>query len=427
MAEPISLASGLITFVVFALKTSTSLYEAVDSFKTSQRAIRELRSELSGLQAVLLSLQEAASNSTVKLDVLQVPLQRCGKACQEFEEVIAKCTAHSGGSRESFRDWAKIRYMGNTIEGFRRTLEVYKSTITIALGDANIRTSVVTVEVLQEYRQLIDDTVSDLRDHLQEINNKLESLTSQGPSLSIEDSNEVQRIQEEKESTQQCLLICADVAAHVDNTRPKVLENLSTPDDGYQSLMNTSRAQVSARAATAKTLQDCGRMLHSTTSKLEKYLREIENRLDTMDSTAIRPSQHQISEEASIREERDSIQKCIEIVGNASDQADQTRTNEFEDITMADDGHQVIVSTLGDLISARRITVGNRSIQWLGQMSDESLQKLSGDHRHFVPEKFERAQSGIVAEFGDRHGPGRKLEPDARSGANPVTAKERLT
>lgn len=241
--------------------------------------------------------------------------------------------------------------------------------------------------------------------------------------MSVEDFDEVQRIQEEKESAQQCLLICADVAAHVDSTRPKLIQNVSTPDDISESLVNMSRVQVSARAATAKVLEDCRRMLHSTTSSLEKYLQDLENRLNTMDPTVSRPSQR-VSDEEAIRAERASIQQCIEIVDQASDQAEKTRANEFEDITIADDGHQVIVSTFGELISARRITAGNRSIQWLGQMSDDSLQKLSRDNRRVIPEKSGRSQTGMVAEFKDRYGPQRKPEPAAQFGAGPGRAKE---
>ena len=41
--------------------------------------------------------------------------------------------------------------------------------------------------------------------------------------------------------------------------------------------------------------------------------------------------------------------------------------------SMADDGHQLILSSMADLISARRVTIGSRSTEWLGQMSDASL------------------------------------------------------
>ena len=66
---------------------------------------------------------------------------------------------------------------------------------------------------------------------------------------------------------------------------------------------------------------------------------------------------------------------------------------------MTDDGRQAIVSTIGDPISAKRITAGARSMQLMGQMSDESLQHFSRD-RHHATEKGPKTGGG----FEDRHG-----------------------
>ena len=52
--------------------------------------------------------------------------------------------------------------------------------------------------------------------------------------------------------------------------------------------------------------------------------------------------------------------------------------NQFEDICVADDGIQTISSTTGDLIQAKNISVGIRSVQCLGQLSDSSIQRVSG-------------------------------------------------
>jgi hypothetical protein len=49
----------------------------------------------------------------------------------------------------------------------------------------------------------------------------------------------------------------------------------------------------------------------------------------------------------------------------------------FEDVSTVEDAHLVIVSTRGDPISAKRISVGARTSEWLGQISDQSLQALS--------------------------------------------------
>lgn len=138
MADPLSTASALLTLVVFAFQSSTTLYQVVESFQTNKKTIRELKEELEALTEVLKSLQEAVADSDVDFTALKLPLLRCGKACKDFEAVIIKCTAHSGGARTSFRDWAKLQYMGDDIDGFRNMLAGYKSTINIALGDANM-------------------------------------------------------------------------------------------------------------------------------------------------------------------------------------------------------------------------------------------------------------------------------------------------
>jgi len=138
MADPVSAASGILTIVVFAFQSSKCLYEAVSSFQSNQRTIRDLKEELEALNEVLEFLRQTATDTDGDFTSLELPLRRCGRACEDFRKVIEKCTEHSGGSRTSFRDWAKLRYMGDDITGFKNVLASYKSTIIIALGDANM-------------------------------------------------------------------------------------------------------------------------------------------------------------------------------------------------------------------------------------------------------------------------------------------------
>lgn len=138
MAEPISLASGLLTLAVFAFQGSRSLYITVESFQTSRRAIRDLKEELEALNETLQSLQETIADDGAELEGLKLPLLRCGKACRDFEEIINKCVKHSGTERTSFRDWAKFMYMGEDIARFKATLGGYKDTICIAIGGATL-------------------------------------------------------------------------------------------------------------------------------------------------------------------------------------------------------------------------------------------------------------------------------------------------
>ncbi|KAH6614515.1 hypothetical protein B0J18DRAFT_413673 [Chaetomium sp. MPI-SDFR-AT-0129] len=145
MGDPISLASGLVALVTFALASSTLLYDTVQSYRSHPNNVRDLKDELGALTGVLRALSETVEqNKATDFTALKLPLLRCGNACREFDEVIAKCSSHSGGSKTSFRDWAKLKYMGDGIDEFRSMLAGYKSTINTALADANLRQSSVT-------------------------------------------------------------------------------------------------------------------------------------------------------------------------------------------------------------------------------------------------------------------------------------------
>lgn len=139
MAEPVGLASGILTLATFAFQCSVSLYETVDSFRSHLKRVRNLLDELEALNAVLAPLIDLVkSNPDVDLPSLDLPLLRCGNVCKEFQQEVLKCAARSNGGRTSFRGWARLRYMGDNIDDFRDLLAGYKATINIALTDVNL-------------------------------------------------------------------------------------------------------------------------------------------------------------------------------------------------------------------------------------------------------------------------------------------------
>lgn len=138
MAE-IGIASGVLALATFAFQASITLHSTIQSFQSHHKRVRDLTEELEALNGVLGPLNETLNAATgINLSALDLPLLRCGNACKEFREELLKCSSHSDGIRTSFRDWAKLRYMGDDIDGFRRLLAGYKSTIIIALTDANL-------------------------------------------------------------------------------------------------------------------------------------------------------------------------------------------------------------------------------------------------------------------------------------------------
>ncbi|OGM41919.1 hypothetical protein ABOM_009807 [Aspergillus bombycis] len=408
MAEALSLASSLVALAAFAFQTSKSLYQVVESFKSTKRVIRDLRFEIESLTQALATLEKAAVDNEAQLMALKLPLLRCGKTCKEFEGVINRCTSHSRDQRTSFRDWAKLQYMGGDITDLRTALAGYKATINIALGGATFRQAAVTVNVLEEYKQMIAEATSDLQDHLQGINERVRSIEETGhvPHSDID----LSIVREEKESTEQCLAICVQVSRYIEGAQMRL------PQDSHNVPMLTLHPVSSEGFDSTKAYRATDALLKDLRNKLSLNSQTLQARLSTLDSqlkacseVGTLSSREGTAKFDLIKEERDSIAQCLNICADASDIAQMARKNVYEDVASADDSHQLVVSTIGDLISAKHIITGARSVQWLGQMSDDTLQQLSRDQktRHREQEK-----SGTQTEhdgFSGRYGTGYQL------------------
>lgn len=141
MADPLSISSGVLALVTFAFHSSVTLYQTIRSFQSQDKTARALKNELGDLSSVLEALLETtSSNPDIDFTILKSPVLRCGKACEEYGELIARCTKHSKHSktRPSFRDWATQKYLQGDIDEFKDMLAGYKSTINIALAHANM-------------------------------------------------------------------------------------------------------------------------------------------------------------------------------------------------------------------------------------------------------------------------------------------------
>ena len=138
MAETVGVAATALALAQFAFQSSITLYQLLKSFGSHNSRVRDLESELNALSEVLSALAGTMEASKADMSTLKIPLQQCGNVCADFYKEIVKCSTHSNGTRTSFRDWAKLRYMGDDMDGFRRLISSYKLTISIALSDATL-------------------------------------------------------------------------------------------------------------------------------------------------------------------------------------------------------------------------------------------------------------------------------------------------
>ncbi|CRG91261.1 hypothetical protein PISL3812_08309 [Talaromyces islandicus] len=369
MAEPIGVASGLLTLAAFAFQSSVTLCETIKSFTSHPKRVRDLLEEIQALIEVLGPLNDRINATTeAGLSALNLPLKRCGDACKDFEKQILKCVSRSGDNRTSFRDWARLRYMSDDIDGFRRLLAGYKLTINVALTDASLRQSSATSESLESHKFLIETARDDLEAHLESIDDKLEQIMERAATESRSDSSELSLMKEERLSTEKCLQICASLSEHIDQLQVK------SKRGDYASSLPGSKA--SPENITNEGLQECKENLVRTAAKLETYMQELMIQMLTK-TEANMNSGEDLVDLKRLREEWETTRQCMEICSRA----DQLLK---ENVTTIDnygtgDAVQFMVSTSGQVIHGKNRGLGWRTRQVGGHISDDSVQQLSRD------------------------------------------------
>jgi len=140
MAEAVGLASGLLTLTIFAYDTSKSLYEAVSSFKSQRKTIKDVLADLDSLVTVLENINKQAQRSqeVERLEPLREPLNCCTTTCHEMHEMLDACTTHSKEGRDSVRDWLNMRYHEKSFEDMKKRLASFKSTLSIVFESINM-------------------------------------------------------------------------------------------------------------------------------------------------------------------------------------------------------------------------------------------------------------------------------------------------
>jgi hypothetical protein len=217
--------------------------------------------------------------------------------------------------------------------------------------------------VLEDYKDMIRDTTSDLQEHLKRLEEKVQILASRDDTGGAHSAIEWQAMLEEKESTQQGLRICAQLSAQIEELEPTSKENpqLSQLPSAHKYIKNGLDVTKGS--------------IQSMVSRLQNHEAAIDRQMESMRSKD-QLSEPDATQLIQLQETKESIHKCIQVVAEASEGSIVVeRRNVFEDITMADDTYDFSISTVGDLVTARRIHLTGRSRHVAGQLSNESYQK----------------------------------------------------
>lgn len=213
---------------------------------------------------------------------------------------------------------------------------------------------------------MIREATEDISEHLREIDEKLASFAEQ-PREDPAFHEEKKRIENERQSAEQCLQICENVRSYIQGIQDS-LPPADTQPSEPRTMTDTAFNEV--REKMVLTISG----LQSRLSGLSVISQQ------SMAGTGTTVEKSQLEQDrARLMEEIDSARKCLEVCNLASEQASHQRVHVFEDISVDENSQQYIVSTVGDLLNARNVRAGNGSSQLLGSLTDDTLQRLSHD------------------------------------------------
>lgn len=138
MSDPLSITAGIIAIVTATIQSTSALYDTIESFKAYPKRVGELKNQLSALANVLRSLGDLAQHDDTICALLEAPLKQCCMACEDFRTLLEDCRRNARDGKPSFSEWIKLRYRNGDIVSFIESLGMYKSTIGIAVADANL-------------------------------------------------------------------------------------------------------------------------------------------------------------------------------------------------------------------------------------------------------------------------------------------------
>lgn len=106
-----------------------------------------------------------------------------------------------------------------------------------------------------------------------------------------------------------------------------------------------------------------------------------------------------------MREEINSTKQSLAVCAKASEDTSMDRVKMFDEVSLGEDEHQVVMSTIGGLVNHRRVSAGARSTHLLGQMPDLTLQSIGQRRDHTTSNHDSLRQQDNASSRNKQHGP----------------------
>ncbi|KAJ5153765.1 uncharacterized protein N7500_009204 [Penicillium coprophilum] len=354
MADPLSISVSLLAVITAAVQSTKALRETIIRFKDRDKTLARLQNELCDLITILDSLEQVIGTEAQMLALLKGPIERCAQVCRDFEKSMQ---AFGSKSKTNFKDWTKMEFMRGDIHEFIDTISGYKSTISVGLGTLTIHNAKVSRKALEDYNEMIKDTMYSLEVHLQRVDEKMVQLSidntiTSSSSLDLED---------EKEVTKQCLRICENASHYI--------ASLAGQDSSLFQGTRNGGGKDHLFEAQRITRQALG----ENQNNFDTIIRRLRARLEILVSNN-EPGDE--NERTRLINDIDASKQCLEICKVASEVSNRKEYRVGE-VVADGESDQVVVNTLADLFDVKKaLSLGN-SAQLVGSMTEEALRDLT--------------------------------------------------
>ncbi|KAJ5279207.1 hypothetical protein N7478_004579 [Penicillium angulare] len=245
MAETIGITGGIIGIVTLAYHSTKTLYNFISDIANAPKHLHDLNEDVVAVTQILAaikSVMEETLNEQISEGVkntlkdAQPSIQGCDNACREFLKKISQITSHSNITRTRLDDRIKLQFQEKAILAFKYRIESYKSTLTIALGLATLKTSDRNSEAVRELEATITETISNISGKIQGLEISAQTISE----FSLAKDELTATLNGHRKALAECLQLCTsalDETMH--RTGNMTVRYVRALDDARQLIVST--------------------------------------------------------------------------------------------------------------------------------------------------------------------------------------------
>lgn len=200
------------------------------------------------LQALAAPQKDTSADDTAELRKIQEEME----STQKWLTTLAQISKHIDRARSD---------ASTDVSATQKS----RYTQVATLGDL-ISASRITSDGLQKFSGSLTKVTNKLEDHLQQMNNRKQSLSVQNTQVSDTIEGVRQQVQNEQDVIKTCLSICDEVSEEAEKVRENVFENVRAGKDSSQIIVSSIGDLIVARNVTAESgaIQCLGQMPGAT-------------------------------------------------------------------------------------------------------------------------------------------------------------------